>query len=175
MNRFSPIALAMACATMFASPAHAAARTTADTYIAANGVVVMTTYATGVLGNDTSTISPTIQLTATLVTAPTHGTLTLNTDGTFSYFAAIGYVGNDTFTYRASDGSGTQNGTVTISIPVRVNDDSYATSGSSQLIVLAPGVLTNDKTSAGTLSMSIATWPVYGSVTPNGTDGGFTY
>lgn len=56
-------------------------------------------------------------LTAALVSGPTKGTLTLNSNGTFTYRPNAGVTGTDSFTYRASDGSATSNvATVTISI-----------------------------------------------------------
>ena len=45
-------------------------------------------------------------LTAILVSGPAHGTLTLNADGSFSYTPDANYNGTDSFTYKASDGSG---------------------------------------------------------------------
>jgi len=45
------------------------------------------------------------RLTAVLVTGPQHGTLTFYTNGSFSYVANAGYIGIDSFTYQASDGS----------------------------------------------------------------------
>ncbi|WP_405486473.1 FG-GAP-like repeat-containing protein [Streptomyces sp. NBC_00096] len=71
--------------------------------------------APGVLGNDTDPDGNT--LTASLVTGPTHGTLTLDTDGSFSYQPAGAYVGSDSFTYKATDGTVDSNvATVTISV-----------------------------------------------------------
>src|SRR5262249_15423037 len=43
-------------------------------------------------------------LTAVLSTAPTHGVLTLNGDGSFSYQPNTNFNGTDSFTYKASDG-----------------------------------------------------------------------
>jgi len=43
-------------------------------------------------------------LTTDLATGPGHGTLTMNLDGTYSYTPQAGYVGDDTFTYSATDG-----------------------------------------------------------------------
>ncbi len=56
-------------------------------------------------------------LTAALVSGPSKGTLTLNTNGTFTYRPNTGFIGMDTFTYRASDGTATSNlATVTITV-----------------------------------------------------------
>ena len=63
-------------------------------------LVVMTP---GVLANDTDADSPV--LTAVEVSGPAHGSLTLNPDGSFTYAPVSGYVGTDTFTYKANDGS----------------------------------------------------------------------
>ncbi|CUS37543.1 hypothetical protein COMA1_40108 [Candidatus Nitrospira nitrosa] len=56
-------------------------------------------------------------LTAVRVSGPTNGTLTLNSNGTFTYRPNTGFVGTDSFTYRASDGTATSNlATVTITV-----------------------------------------------------------
>jgi hypothetical protein len=60
--------------------------------------------APGVLGNDQDPDSD--ALTAALVQAPVHGTLTLTQDGSFGYVPLPGYAGLDTFVYRADDGRG---------------------------------------------------------------------
>ncbi|WP_167335410.1 Calx-beta domain-containing protein [Pedobacter kyungheensis] len=56
-------------------------------------------------------------LTFTVSTAPAHGTVVVNPDGTYTYTPAAGYVGADTFTLTVSDGKG---GTTTVTIPVNV-------------------------------------------------------
>ncbi len=43
-------------------------------------------------------------LTTVLVTAPGHGEMTMNLDGTYSYKPEAGYIGDDAFTYSATDG-----------------------------------------------------------------------
>nr|WP_256834456.1 DUF4347 domain-containing protein [Pseudomonas oleovorans] len=61
-------------------------------------------------------------LTASLVSGPAHGTLTLNANGTFSYTPSANFHGTDSFTYRAHDGSAYSNvATVTLTIAA-VND-----------------------------------------------------
>ncbi|MCY2974223.1 MAG: polysaccharide lyase beta-sandwich domain-containing protein, partial [Planctomycetota bacterium] len=55
----------------------------------------------GVLSNDGRRDETPV--TASVVTAPTHGALTLNSDGSFLYVPQSGFSGLDSFTYRASD------------------------------------------------------------------------
>ncbi len=57
-------------------------------------------------------------LTAALVSGPQNGTLQLNSDGSFVYNPASGFVGTDTFTYTAVDSSGATSGTATVTINV---------------------------------------------------------
>lgn len=63
---------------------------------------VLTISAPGVLANDLDLDHD--QLTAELAIAPEHGTLTLDSDGRFSYMPTEGFSGSDSFTYRVSDG-----------------------------------------------------------------------
>src|SRR5207237_1447249 len=58
--------------------------------------------APGVLGNDWDVDGPII--TAILVSGPSHGTLVLNADGSFTYTPDSDYHGSDSFQYAASDG-----------------------------------------------------------------------
>ena len=68
-----------------------------------------------VLANDSDAENGT--LTAALVSGPTHGGLTLDADGSFSYTPDANFHGTDTFTYQASDGSlGSNTATVTITV-----------------------------------------------------------
>lgn len=60
---------------------------------------------TGILANDTD-VDP---ITAVKVTDPAHGALVLNLDGSFTYTPNTNFVGNDSFTYQASDGILTSN------------------------------------------------------------------
>ena len=77
----------------------------------------MVNAAHGVLANDSDPDGQ--SLTAVLVTNPTHGQLTLNSDGSFSYTPYANVSGTDKFTYMASDGlGGTAMATVILSIPL---------------------------------------------------------
>ncbi len=52
-----------------------------------------------------------------VVTNPTHGSLSLNADGSFSYTPKNGFTGTDTFTYKDVEGANTSNiATVTINV-----------------------------------------------------------
>lgn len=72
-----------------------------DTYTAYSGYPLVVA-APGVLVNDSDPDGQT--LSALLVSGPTNGTLTLSSNGGFTYLAPSNYTGADAFTYRASDG-----------------------------------------------------------------------
>lgn len=70
---------------------------------------------TSVLWNDTDPDGD--QLYARLITVPIHGSFEFHTDGTYSYVPDYGYVGADSFSYRAWDGTRLGN-IVTVSLNV---------------------------------------------------------
>src|SRR5262249_35840934 len=101
-----------------------------------------------VLANDTDVTGNTLHRSR--YSQATHGTVTLNADGTLKYTPAPDYNGSDSFSYTANDGtvdSNTTTGTVTINpvndAPVAV-DDSYTTDEDTAITVVVPGVLAND-------------------------------
>jgi hypothetical protein len=61
----------------------------------------------GVLKNDNNPAG--LTLAAVKVTSPKHGTVVLKADGSFTYTPVKGYVGTDSFTYKASDGQSYSN------------------------------------------------------------------
>ena len=56
-----------------------------------------------VLTNDSDPDGDPLVVTTTPVAAPTHGTVVLNSDGTYTYTPATGYIGQDQFTYQMCD------------------------------------------------------------------------
>ncbi len=81
--------------------------------------------APGVLANDTDIDSP--SLTALRVSGPSHGSLTLQTSGAFTYTPTHGFQGTDIFTYQANDGIASSNvATVTITVKPKPLDCSVA-------------------------------------------------
>ena len=132
--------------------------------------------AAGVLSNSVDVDDD--PLTVSLVDGPSHGTLTLDPDGSFTYTPAANYNGDDSFTYTASDGTATSN-TATITITITpVNDapvadnDSYSIGEDS---TLTGDVLSNDVDVDGdTVTATVLTGPAHGTLTLN-PDGSFLY
>lgn len=90
--------------------------TTADTAQAFAGNTLYVDTASGVLANDFDYEND--ALTAVLVSGPGSGSLTLNADGSWNYTPAPGFLGTDTFTYTANDGSLNSSPTETVTIEV---------------------------------------------------------
>ena len=92
----------------------------ADTYTITpnSGSASFDTPGEGVLANDSNgTLNP---LSALLVSSTSNGILNLNEDGSFEYSPDTGFVGQDSFTYEATDGTNTSS-PVTVTLTV-VND-----------------------------------------------------
>ncbi len=88
--------------------------------------------APGVLGNDTDAEGD--PLTAELVTDVSNGSLTLNSDGSFSYTPSLNFNGSDSFTYVAKDAQkSSAPATVTITVNP-INDVPVATAQSLSVL-----------------------------------------
>lgn len=151
----------------------------ADTYqLNENGSLTVAA-ADGVLANDADLDgSP---LTAQIRTQPGSGTLSLNADGSFSYTPNPGFVGTDSFTYFANDGSDTGFATVTLVVnavneaPTGVADAYAVTQNGTLTIDAAHGVLANDSDPDGDpISATLLASPQHGLFSLN-TDGSFNY
>jgi VCBS repeat-containing protein len=86
-----------------------------DSYEVAQGAT-LTVSTPGVLGNDQDGDGD--LLTAVLASQPADGSLTLNSDGSFTYAPVPGFIGTDSFTYRADDGPA-RSAPATVTIVVR--------------------------------------------------------
>jgi len=91
-----------------------------------------------VLGNDSDPDGDPI--TAVNPTQPAHGTVVLNSNGSFTYTPAANFNGSDSFTYQASDGKLTSApATVTLTV-LPVNDPpSFTLAGSNITIAASAG------------------------------------
>ncbi len=152
-----------------------------DSYVT-NEDTALSVAAPGVLANDGDPDSP-LTLAAQVVTGtgPTHGTLTLNADGSFIYTPFLNYHGADSFTYRATGGSIPLSATVNITVNA-VNDvptaagNSYATDEDTLLSVGAPGVLAGDADADGdALTATLAAGPSHSAAFALSANGSFTY
>lgn len=143
----------------------------------------LTIAASGILANDTDIDVGTTLSVATPrpISMPTHGLLTLNANGSFTYIPFTNYNGTDSFTYKASDGIADSNlATVTITI-TSVNDAPVATDDGAitneDTAVTIP-ILGNDMDVDGTLNpatVTITLQPAHGSLSINATTGDVTY
>ena len=111
-----------------------------------------------------------------LASGPTHGTLSLNADGSFVYTPDDSFVGTDTFTYRPTDSGGAGNLTTVIIVvtdhpPVAVDD----TATTDEDTPVAISVLANDSDPDNDpLTIVGASDGIYGTTVVNG-DGTVTY
>jgi VCBS repeat-containing protein len=80
----------------------------------------LTVAAPGVLGNDTDVEGN--ALTAVLVAGPSHGSLMLNSNGSFTYNPSTNFNGTDGFAYKANDGAANSN-TATVTVTVTPTGD----------------------------------------------------
>jgi VCBS repeat-containing protein len=172
---------AVATVTLTVSATNSFPIAQADQYVTTRNVPLNVATAAGVLANDSDADDE--ALTALLVSSASHGTLSLNTNGSFSYTPALNYVGSDFFSYRVTDGRATS-AVALVSITINptpnstpvVQPDQYITTKNTALNISAGGgVLANDSDAEGdTLTAFPATLPSHGTLTLNA-NGGFIY
>ena len=136
----------------------------ADSYSVSEGTT-LTIAAPGVLANDTlngaviASFGPTTGLEQSVLgnamQTARGGSINLSSGGSFTYTAASGVVGADTFRYLIRNAAGSSTGVVTIEVrPVEATavGDSYTTPPENALNVPAPGVLGNDILAGGRIA-----------------------
>lgn len=151
-----------------------------DTYTTGQGQVLIVN-APGVLANDFDPDANPI--TTGNFLAPTHGELTLNPGGSFSYTPDADFQGVDFFRYRATDGDlFSEFATVTIIVGESPNrppvglTNSYWTDVNENVVVASPGVLANDYDPDGDpIAVKGFVPPANGSVGGLQENGAFTY
>ena len=118
-------------------------------------------------------------LTLSKQSEPQHGTLT-DSGGVLRYTANAGYVGSDSFTYRAADDHGGQSGisTVTVDVshtnhaPVCTGPYAYSVEADTVLSLPSPGCTDSD---GETVTYEITTPPAHGTLGAPAADGSRTY
>jgi hypothetical protein len=94
-----------------------------DDYNATEDTDLVVPAGTGLLANDTGAPGYPLSVVAASVTDPAHGDVLVSSDGSFTYTPDTDYAGDDTFSYKANDGSADSNAaTVTIHVAA-VNDN----------------------------------------------------
>lgn len=133
----------------------------------------------GVLANDIE--SSGAALTASLISGPSNGQLSLNANGSFVYVPASSFFGVDSFSYQASNGSSAAQTTVElnvtrVSVNLNADPDSYSLNEDSLLTVTeANSLLLNDSFDANqSVTVSLVQGPVHGSLSLN-SNGTFSY
>ena len=99
-----------ATVTLTGTPVNDPARAVNDSYTATAGTVLTVSAANGVLANDSDPEGD--PFTAQLKTNVSNGTLSLGTNGSFTYTPNAGFTGTDNFTYQVTGGA---------SAPVTIN------------------------------------------------------
>ena len=144
----------------------------------ATATSVTTQQAVAIYSNVTATDVDSYNLTYTVVTQPQHGTLSMGTNGYYSYIPNANYFGSDSFSFKANDGSADSNvATVNLTI-TSVNDAPVADYGGSsstpQNTVLNGNVSAHDVDSPS-LTYIIVSQPSHGTLVINSSTGAFTY
>ncbi len=170
----------VATVTITVSPVADAPVGVDDSYTVDEDTTLVVTAADSLLSNDTDADGD--PLTASVVTEPDSGQLTLMSNGTLNFTPAANFNGTVTFQYAVSDGT-SSSGPVDVTIEVAaVNDaptgvsDVYTVAEDASLTVsVAEGVLANDADVDGdTLVATLSQQPSNGVVGLN-SDGSFTY
>ncbi|MCA8986412.1 MAG: tandem-95 repeat protein [Planctomycetaceae bacterium] len=115
-------------------------------------------------------------LTYSIDVQPEHGTLTLNPDGSFNYIPTANYVGNDSFTFVASDGQ-LSSAPATVSLVINPINDAPVANGVSETVnedESLVGNLTASDIEGDSVTFGLVSAPSHGTVTVN-PDGSFTY
>jgi VCBS repeat-containing protein len=134
---------------------------------------------TGLLNNDSDPENDVIS--ALIVSQPANGSVTLQTNGAFTYTPRMNFNGLDTFEYRATDGALSSDiVTVTIDVasdpeaPTAVADNYQVDANTTLSVSSQNGVLANDSDDDGPIEARLVSGPNNGTLTLN-SDGSFEY
>jgi hypothetical protein len=104
----------------------------ADAYVLAQGTTLVEA-APGVLANDGDSGGGALLIDTTPVAGPANGSLALASDGSFTYTPALGFTGEDSFTYRATSVDTALDATAVVTLTVS------ATFSTSELYLTGSG------------------------------------
>lgn len=107
------------------------------------------------LGNDTDDGGD--SLTAVLNTGAANGSLTFNSDGSFTYSPNPDYFGPDSFTYRANDGLADSN-IATVGLTVNSVNDAPTADANGPYTGIAGTAVTFDGSASGDIDGTIVSY-----------------
>ncbi len=150
-------------------------------------IFVDATLSSDLLANDGDPDGDELTINTTAVVGPTHGTLIINTDGTFTYTPAVGFEGEDSFVYEVCD-DGTPSLCDQARVSIRITKDPNGNQNDPPIAVDDALVLYEDAEADGDLSKndfdpngnnllystSPVQGPAHGTVVIN-SDGTFSY
>ena len=150
-----------------------------DNYTVAHDHPLDVSAAMGVLANDSEPDANGLTVSLAPNGGPQHGSLSLQSDGSFTYTPDAGYYGSDGFIYVATDQTLQSTATVTIDVTERApvaSDDDYGATLGQTVHVTAAGVLGNDTDADGdVLSASLVSGPSHAIDFAFNSDGSFSY
>ncbi|MEZ7516057.1 Ig-like domain-containing protein, partial [Flavobacterium frigidarium] len=130
--------------------------------------------------NDTDADGDTLTVTAGTFATVEGGIIIINSDGSYTYQSATGFIGTDSYVYTVGDGQATATGMVTFTVnaanpndtePIANNDLIYINIAETTVL----DILQNDVFAPGSiLTVSIPVTPINGTVTVNN-DGSINY
>jgi len=172
---------AVAVVTLTVAASNSVPMAEPDQFVTTKNVALIVGANGGILANDFDPDGGT--LSAMLVASTSHGTLSLNANGSFSYTPASNFAGSDSFSYRATDGEATSPVTL-VNITINPSPNSVPTSPPDQYITTkntplnrtaSGGVLANDSDADGDiLTAWLVTSVSHGTLALNG-NGSFNY
>jgi hypothetical protein len=182
VNHSATVTVALNIENTPASPGPVQPDGSTYTYAVQPGGSTSWTAAAGVLSNASDPYGD--SLTAALDSGPSHGSLSLGADGSFTYTPSDGFTGTDSFTYNVSDGVYTTS-PATVAIHVDSNEPPVADTGAALTYAVTPNHVLTTTSSDGLLARAVDPYgysltailvsgPSKGTLTLNG-DGSFTY
>jgi hypothetical protein len=153
-----------------------------DAFETREEMVLTVSAATGLLANDTDAESDPISINLAAVSQPAHGSLAVNSDGSFTYVPQPNYAGPDAFTYRVHDGFDDSAEAIVEITVTQVNDppafvvgpdQTATTSGLQTVAPWATGITAGPNESGQTLAFVVtndnpALFAVQPTVSPTG-------
>ncbi len=151
-----------------------------DTYTTNEDAILNIDVTHGVLANDSDPDGNT--MSALVVSSVQHGTLVVNSNGSFVYTPAANYNGSDSFTYQVDDGQSANNLSTIATVSITVNTVNDAPQGQNHTATTLEDVFytftagdfgfsdPNDSPANAFLAAKITTLPIAGVLTDNGTN-----